>query len=259
MQNMSKILAIFNLLAVIGVISWNYYTTIYGFQGNEVGKVSDELINLFTPAGYAFSIWGLIFLALLVQGFQVLKCSFDQQYDEMIRKITPSFIVANILNCVWVVVWLGLLPGVSTIVMSGILIALIFTALSVDRTVLPKNRFIRITIEFPVRLYLGWIIVAIVANYAAYLNTTSFSSFIGETPWFYIMSAIATGIMVLVTWQKSWYEIPAVGIWAFTAIAVRHWNDKPILSYVIIACIIVLICAILSRMLNKKTQEVSIA
>ncbi|WP_449403128.1 hypothetical protein [Exiguobacterium artemiae] len=35
-------------------------------DGGKTGRISDTIMTYFKPAGYAFSIWGLIYLVLLV-------------------------------------------------------------------------------------------------------------------------------------------------------------------------------------------------
>ena len=254
---MKKALAIINMLVIIVVVAWNNYTAIYGFNGNEVGNVSDELNNLFTPAGYAFSIWGIIFIAILMQGIQILRLAFTKENSSIVEKISPSFIFANIMNCLWVYVWLSLMTGISTLVMSVLLIALILTAISIDKTEINESKLLSWTIATPVRIYLGWIIVATVANFSAYLNTTAFPRMIGELPWFYIMSIIATIVMVLLVVKKKWYEVPLVGIWSFIAIVVRHMNEEVSLAYFIMVCIVVLLASVIYTY-SKRRKELAL-
>lgn len=251
-KEMNKLIAVINMLVILTVICWNYYTTIYGFRGSEVGSVSDNLSNLFTPAGYAFSIWGIIFIGMLIQGIQVLILAFGNDKSDIVNKISSPFIIANLLNCVWVFMWLSLWTGISTIVMSGILIFLIFTAIAVDKSDIQSSKILNWTIAVPIRIYLGWIIVATVANYSAYLNTTSFPEMIGEVPWFYIMSSIATIVICILAYTKSWFEIPLVGIWSFLAIFVRHnGSGETSLAYFVLACIAVIAIITIARLMKR--------
>ena len=55
----------------MALLSWltlviNYLSNTGIFNGNTVKIVSDKYHNYFTPADYAFSIWGLIYLDLIV-------------------------------------------------------------------------------------------------------------------------------------------------------------------------------------------------
>ena len=61
---MKKKLALLNLLSVILVIAVNYISQAIRINETTIGEVSNKYFNLFTPAGYAFAIWGLIFLTV---------------------------------------------------------------------------------------------------------------------------------------------------------------------------------------------------
>ena len=61
---MKKSLPIANAIALIITVIINYLSNTGIFNGNTMGSVSAEYHNIFTPAGYAFSIWGLIYLGL---------------------------------------------------------------------------------------------------------------------------------------------------------------------------------------------------
>ena len=50
---------------VVGMIGMNALANIIPFFGRGTGEVSDTFPTLVTPAGYVFSIWGLIYIGLL--------------------------------------------------------------------------------------------------------------------------------------------------------------------------------------------------
>src|SRR5690625_615040 len=60
-----KILQVLNGASLLIVIFINYLANTGTFNGTTVGEVSAQYQNYFTPAGYAFSIWGLIYLGRL--------------------------------------------------------------------------------------------------------------------------------------------------------------------------------------------------
>ena len=62
---MKKTLQIANGVALVFTIVMNYLSNTGIFNGNTMQTVSDNYRNFFTPAGYAFSIWGVIYLGLL--------------------------------------------------------------------------------------------------------------------------------------------------------------------------------------------------
>ena len=60
------------IAATIGMIVVNGLANALPINGRTTGEISDGFDILFTPAGYVFSIWGLIYLALIV--FRELAC-----------------------------------------------------------------------------------------------------------------------------------------------------------------------------------------
>jgi hypothetical protein len=79
---MKRFYAILNLIVVIAVIGWNFLSNTGEINGKSVGEVSDDLLNLFTPAGYAFAIWGIIFLGLLVNGIYQVKVAYGNDAEK---------------------------------------------------------------------------------------------------------------------------------------------------------------------------------
>ena len=53
-------------MPVFGTIAVNYYANTRPFNGQTMGAVSAKYPTPLTPAGYAFGIWGLIFLGLSI-------------------------------------------------------------------------------------------------------------------------------------------------------------------------------------------------
>ena len=62
---MQKKLSIINLISVVLVIAVNYMSQTLRINDTTIGEISQRYSNLFTPASYAFAIWGLIFLGLM--------------------------------------------------------------------------------------------------------------------------------------------------------------------------------------------------
>ncbi len=72
----------------------NYASTAFLFGDSDTGDVSDKYSTLFTPAGYAFSIWGLIYLAL---GAYVVYQAFWARQDEPLYDRLAPWLMVNLL------------------------------------------------------------------------------------------------------------------------------------------------------------------
>ncbi|MCB0053594.1 MAG: hypothetical protein KDE24_29085 [Caldilinea sp.] len=53
------------IVVTLATIAINGLATGLPLNGQSTGEISDRFPSLFTPAGYVFSIWGVIYLGLL--------------------------------------------------------------------------------------------------------------------------------------------------------------------------------------------------
>lgn len=230
---MAKSSVYFQLLSTVLVIIWNYYTVAYGFNGNTVGELSAEYFNLFTPAPYAFSIWGIIFVGLIaISFFTVIQAHRDSGtlaiYEPAINWLT----LANVLNALWVYAWLSEYTLFSVLIMMGILLSLMSALLNTDIHRTDASRSAYWLLEVPLSVYAGWIMVAMVANMSAYLAKSGWEALFGELTWALILITISTFLYLTVLWKQRSIPFACVGVWALIAIGVRHSDDYNLLSLV---------------------------
>ncbi len=74
----TKLLSLLNLIVTFLLIYWNYLSNTRFIGGKTIGDLSAKYDSLFTPAGYAFSIWGIIFLALIAFGIFAVYLAFKK-------------------------------------------------------------------------------------------------------------------------------------------------------------------------------------
>lgn len=235
---MTRNLSVLNLLSVILMIIVSYYSQAIRLNNNTIGGVSEHYENLFTPAGYAFSIWGLIYLALLVYCFFQLNRVFVSEKDtEFIRKTGPWFILANVANAAWVVAWLYENTLLSVILMFLILASLIKIILNTNMERWDAPLKIIAFTWWPICLYSGWITVAAISNVSAHLTNIGWGRWLfSEQQWTVIVIVIAVVINLLIVYRRNMREFALVGIWALVAIYVRHVNENnPSVAYAALA------------------------
>src|SRR5690554_7751220 len=124
---MKKTLQIGNIVGFILVIAVNALGGVGKLNSTSIADVSNSNPNLFTPAAYAFSIWGFIYLLLL--GFIVyqgrslfVKTSSNHDF---ILKTGWWFVICCIANSAWVFSWLYGYTGLSCIFIFILLFALL--------------------------------------------------------------------------------------------------------------------------------------
>ena len=234
---MKKLLRIANIIAFVITIIVNYLSNTGIFNGNTMSTVSAKYQNLFTPAGYAFSIWGLIYLFLL--GFIIYQArsrSNESDSSDTVSQIGWWFVISCGANSLWVVAWLYGYIGISVLLMLTLLFSLLQIILRTDMEMY-EAPFKRIAfVWWPFCFYAGWITVATIANIAAYLTKLDWNGFgIGETSWAIMMICIAGLIALFVTWSRNLREFAIVVIWGLVAVAVANWNTEQSVSVAALA------------------------
>ena len=239
---MQKRLSVANIFALIVTIVLNYLSNTGIFNGNTMSTVSAAYQNLFTPAGYAFSIWGLIYLGLAAFVIYHAVISFKSaRENNVVLKVGWWFVISCIANCAWIFAWLYDYTGLSVIIMIMLLFSLVMiilkTRMELDDLPMKQIAFV----WWPFSLYAGWITVALIANIAAWLTKINWDGFgISSITWTIIMIIIAGIIYLLMTWQRNMREYALVGVWGLLAIAVANWTTEPsiVQSSIIISVIL---------------------
>ncbi|KEY19673.1 hypothetical protein [Kaistella antarctica] len=221
---MKKKLQIANGIALVFTIIFNYLSNTGIFNGKTIANVSSQYQNLFTPAGYAFSIWGLIYLLLIgfvfYTGRNLFKPS-QNEADAFLEKIGWWFVVSCIANCAWILTWLYGFTGLSVIVLLVAFISLLMIVLEALKYNASSAQ--KWFINFPFQIYAGWVSVALIAAAAAWLTKIGWNGLgISEITWTIILMIIASIIHLFMTWKKNAPVFAFVAVWALVAIAVAN-------------------------------------
>ncbi len=208
----------------------NYLANALPINGLTTGQVSAKYENLFTPAGYAFSIWALIYILLL--GFS-LRLLF--QKEKVVEKgVVIGFIATCLLNSMWVLAWHHLQVAFSLLIMVGLLATLtyIVSILKYSQSILSKVSF---------GIYLGWICVATIANVTILLISLNWDGWgISPVSWTIIMIAAGTMIGSIAKFRFSNLFVILPVAWAFFAIYSRRSEDYPVIAITALVGIAVL-------------------
>lgn len=210
-MNLLKIIVV---LSFVAMIYMNYLANAKPLGGISTGEISDKYPTMFTPSGFTFSIWGIIYL--LVLAFVVVFITTSQDALPNMTLLGILFIISCVLNIGWLLCWHFDKIFLSTIVM----VVFLITLLSILQFTAPEG----ITyITFSV--YAGWISVALIANVSILIFKYDISFFMNnESLWFYIIlgiSLIIGSYMVII--QKNYYY-GLVFLWAYFGIASKYIN-----------------------------------
>ena len=214
-----------NLIAYILVVTVNGLANSLPLNGQTTGEISNKLNVLFTPAGYVFSIWGLIYILL---GIWIIRQFPANRRDLPLYQTTSFlFVLSCILNSLWIFMWHFEFFGASVIVMLLLLITLIRLYVKVKEADAPF--FDRL----PFSVYLGWISVATIANISYYLTYIDWDGFgISDSIWTFVLLIVATLLALSFMKKEDDWVYPLVFVWAFIGIGVKNQNtDVPLVVY----------------------------
>lgn len=247
--------ATINIIALIITIIFNYLSNSGFFNGNTMGSVSARYSNLFTPAGYAFSIWGLIYLGLIAFSVYGAKISSESQEDQSstLNKISYWFLISCICNSLWVVAWLYDFIGWSVVLMILLFISLMSIVLNLKLSLFSEKTPFYLFLALPFTLYVGWVSVALIANMAAFLTQIGWAGWgIKPETWTITMIIIAGIVNLYIVSHRNMRAYGLVGIWALLAIAANQEVQQTSITYACYATSLVILLGIIANLFRPK-------
>ena len=212
-------LKLLNLIMFAIMVFMNYLANALPINGKTTGQLSAEYPNLFVPAGVTFSIWGIIYLMLLI--FIVLQ--FFESHKPIVQSIGFAFAISCLFNALWIVAWHYQYIAISLVIMLGLLVTLIIIGMRLQPVSmgLVKGAF---------GIYLGWICIATIANVTALLVSYKWGGW-GIPPQIWAVLMISIGaIIVSITLVR--LNNPFIGlavVWAFWGIVLKQRGEHPLI------------------------------
>lgn len=209
------------IIAVIATIIVNGLATALPINGQTTGEISDSFDVYFVPAGYVFSIWGLIYVGLIA--YAIYQATPAQKRNPDLQGIGGLFLLASLANMAWIFLWHYEQFALSVVVMIILLVSLILIYLRLGIGRKDVSTGMSFFVHLPFSIYLGWITVATIANITALLDYWNWSGWgISAVMWTVIMLAIATVVGGLMSFRHRDIAFCAVLMWAFVGIALKH-------------------------------------
>ncbi len=251
-----EFLAIANVLAFIAVIVVNYLATSLPIWGLTTGQLSDLYPNLFTPAGLTFSIWGLIYLAVL--GFVVRQIVdlYKKKSVLITQKIWIWFLLSCLTNIWWIFAWHYRLVRLSVLIMLAFLIILIVISNKVQMWKKLWTWLDKLLVQIPFSLYLGWISVATIANISTYLiNIWWNMRWMSDVFWTLVVIVVAALLALMALRKKNNIIFALVVVRAFIGIIIKRVDVDPVYASSIIWTLGVCIAIIFAGIWLKFEQR----
>ncbi|MCU0679334.1 MAG: tryptophan-rich sensory protein [Planctomycetes bacterium] len=213
----SLFLKITAALAYVIMVGVNYLAVALPLAGRDTGAISDSYPNLFAPAGYAFSIWGVIYTLLALY----VIYQFTRRDDALTARVNRLFIINALCNAAWIFAWHYDVIWLSVLIMLGLLITLIKIA-DILRTaaLTPKERWL---VRLPFSVYFGWITVATIANITVLLVSLGWNGFgLSQAFWTVVVLLVGAAIGTWRTLYDRNFSYALVLVWAYVAILYKH-------------------------------------
>lgn len=210
-----------NVLSVIIALTVNVLASVLPLNGQNTGEISDRFLVYFVPAGYVFSIWGIIYIGWLA--FVLYQARSAQKENPRLRRLGYLFALSGIFNAAWLVCWHYNFFGLSVLVMFTLLGLLIasYLALNVGKT--PVSSTEKWAVDVPFSVYLGWVSVAAIANVTSWLYSVNWDGFgLAPQAWAVIMIIAASLVGFLMTLTRKDVGYVMVLIWSFVGIAYKQ-------------------------------------
>ena len=206
----------------IGFNAWSQRTP---FGEGTVAQIAQRYPSLFTPAGYAFAIWGLIYFTTLIYAVHQLLPSQRKAWAH--ERLARPVIAVNLLATAWLVVFQNDLVTLSLVVIAA---ACIFSfVLFLRATAAASRHEVSKWVLLPVSLWFGWLSVATIANTSLWLVAMGWTD-ANQVPWTVGAIGLAVIFGFLVGYRFRNWIYPLVIAWAAFAIWVERRSDVQVVA-----------------------------
>jgi hypothetical protein len=212
---------IWNRLALVAatgaVIGINAAANALPINGVTTGAVSARYPSGFTPAGWVFSIWGLIYVGLLA--FSIFSARANAATSKRLAAVRGAYLVSCAANIAWIFAWHFDRIALSMLLMLVLLAAVLAVYIRLRRE-RPGSLAERLCVDVPFSLYAGWLTTAAIANLGVLLASIGRYPFdLDKDSWGLASLTAATAIYAAAGTRARDPVFTAVFVWAALGIA----------------------------------------
>ena len=208
------------VLVVLGTITINILANALPINGVNTGEVSDAFKVYFVPAGYVFSIWGIIYIGLLA--YAIYQALPSQKENPRLQATGWWVVLGGLANSIWIFLWhygqfVGTL-GAMLILLASLIAVYLRLGTGLTKVSAGETWAVRV----PFSIYLGWISVATIANFSDVLDFVGWNQWgISDGTWMIIILAVVVVLAGLMNFLRRDVAYGAVLLWALAGIAVK--------------------------------------
>ena len=224
--------AVLVLVATIGTIVFNGLAATGYINGVSPEMISDKYPTIVTPAGYAFTIWSLIYVWMLAFSiYQLLPANIAKYH-----RVRSLYIISCVLNCAWSFFWHRDQIGICLVIILALLATLLLLCIKLKEQATAIDSLFS---KAPFGIYFGWVTCASIVNFAIFIAYMGWGRISATAGCAFIV--IAAACAIIVRWRLTNYLYPLAVAWALTAIAVKQSGNTPIVvtaAFAVVTCIV---------------------
>lgn len=221
---MKRTWQVLNILSVAFALVMNYLVGAQVLDVPSINEVSDRYATLLTPASYAFSIWSLIYLLLVVFAvYQARDLFKPSSKNDLPEKLGPYFVLANIGNALWTYVFVSDLIGLSVVILVGMAVSLFVSLYRLNIAMKNASPRTVLCVWWPFMIYTGWVVVASVVNVASWLSSLdiALSPFVAG-----VTLILLCGALITLLYMRNLRELLLAAAWGIFAIGVQQVGSE---------------------------------
>jgi translocator protein len=230
-----------NLVGLVAVVLINWLANWVPFNDLTTGEIADRHPVPFQPAGWAFTIWGVIYVMLLV--FVIYGFLPAGRNNPRVQAVGPFFLVANLANIAWIFLWhweqfTGAL--IAMVVLLASLVGIYAVIRRRGRDTAEPSVIHRLIVWTPFSVYLGWISIAMLANIQVWMTTGGWDGGpFGLRAWavIFLLAGVLVAAAVGFFFHDAAYA--AVFVWGYLGIAQEQWSLARLVSVTAIGLVVV--------------------
>jgi hypothetical protein len=254
-MNKDLLRQITNVVAVIATIVINILANALPLNGQNTGDISDRFRVFFVPAGYVFSIWGLIYIGLIA--FGVYQALPSQRANPRLRRVGYLFALSCLANIAWLFCWHYGAFALSVIVVLALLLLLITIYLRLEIGLVKVRAAEKWCVDVLFSVYLGWISVATIANITDLLYYLGWAGGgISPQVWAVLMLAASVVLTGLMLFTRGDVAYALVILWAALGIFIKQLSSGLVAYAALLACGAVLLLLVLYLVRSKTTPAI---
>lgn len=241
------------LLATLQLLATNFAANAVPLNGYNTGVLSDLNPTGFTPPGWVFGIWLLIYIGLLTYSFSAFRSI--PRIRARAAAVSDLYLINALANSAWIFAWHYRFVLLSFLIMLVIWITLIAIALRLRRMSRPSwAEWFRV--DAPFSLYLGWITAATLVNFAALcFDRGMWPLALSMDQWALVTVCLATGLYAVTTAVTRDVVFGGVFVWAALGIATKSRGITEAVQLAAASGTLVMLVCILRAMITRRERR----